>query len=167
MLEVIEKFLKDSPEDKKLLELQFFYCRKEGFNEKAADAALKNIGLGAGKKEMFHFLFEFFSSASDYEKILSIMKQALKQFPGEIGFMEYSAAALLQLNRYDDAIKILDKIVELNPGDTNSLFNMAILFEKVGRTEDARKIYGRILSVDPENRTAEEAYLRLSIELIE
>ena len=167
LLGVIERLLKDSPEDKNLLELRFFICRKEGLNSEAVDTALKIIETGAGKKEMFHFLFEFFNSVPDYQKISSLMEQAVVQFPDEISFREYLVSALVQLSRYDDAIKVFEEIIDLSPENINRLLNLAMLLEKTGRIEDSKKIYARILSVDPENRIAEEAYLRLSIELIQ
>lgn len=77
----------------------------------------------------------------------------------------WSAYALDELGRYDEAIADLDRAIELSPDFYNALLNRGLARRKNGQLEAAIADYGRAIEIDPDRETAYNnrgsVYLRL------
>ena len=60
--------------------------------------------------EDFEALIDFYQSSRDYTKALSVVNQALAQYPFSSALLIDKAQILAEVKRFDEAIRILDKV---------------------------------------------------------
>ncbi len=60
----------------------------------------------------------------------------------------------------------MEKALKLRPNDTDLLRQLAKVKEEAGELDQALQLYKKILDISPEDEEAENAYLRLRLELL-
>ncbi|MBW2110560.1 MAG: tetratricopeptide repeat protein [Deltaproteobacteria bacterium] len=111
-------------------------------------------------------VFEGLRARGAYEKILSIMKRAVKAYPKDVVFREYLVLACLRTGREEQAAQQMEEILKARPTDVDLLLQLARLREKNNHVQKAAKAYRRILEISPDHEEASEAYLRLQEEIL-
>ena len=96
-----------------------------------------------------------------------IMKSGLENNPGESEIIKYLIIASLNTGKEKEAVSLIEEYLKTKPDDVPALLQLAGLYEKLGRTNDALNIYKKVLAIAPENEKAQEAYLRLRLEVLE
>ncbi|MBW1782813.1 MAG: hypothetical protein JRL30_18990, partial [Deltaproteobacteria bacterium] len=108
-------------------------------------------------------IFESLRAKGAYEKIVRIMKKAVKAYPRTATFREYLVLACLKTGKDAQAMEQMEEILKMRPNDLNLWLDLATLREKNSDIPGAVKAYKRVLEISPEHTDASEAYLRLRL----
>ena len=160
----MQKGLQANPKEIDLREYLVSAFLKTGRDDRAVGQM--EVILKARPKEIDPLLLNMFESLrakGAYDKILRIMKKAVKAYPRKIIFREYLVLACLKTGKEDQAASQMEEILKARPKDLDLLLQLARLREKNGDIEGAAKAYKRIIDISPDHDEASEAYLRLRL----
>ncbi|MCO5247840.1 MAG: tetratricopeptide repeat protein [Chitinophagales bacterium] len=90
--------------------------------------------------EDFEALINFYQSARDYTTALSVVNQALNQYPFSTSLMINKAMVLADVKRFAEAIRLLDKILLIDSNDIEIYIAKADILSFQGKYMSAVKI---------------------------
>jgi len=164
MIPIMQKGLEANPKEIDLREYLASAFLKTGRYDRAVGQM--EVILKARPKEIDPLLLDMFETLrakGAYDKILRIMKKAVKAYPRKIIFREFLVLACLKTGKEDQAASQMEEILKARPKDLDLLLQLARLREKNGDIEGAAKAYKRIIDISPDHDEASEAYLRLRL----
>ncbi len=165
-LSVAEDLLEKKPGDEELLRFLFDGYRSLGDNDSAFRTAETLASLGLAGDSAYDFLFDRLSGEKDYERIISIMGEAVQNDPDRPRLREYLVVAYLGTGEEEKAAAQLEAIAGLRPDDMGVLLNLAKLHEKLGNYAESSDAYAEVFSLDPDNEEAAEGYLRTRLKRV-
>lgn len=114
----------------------------------------------------YHDIFEILNRNNRYKDIIEVMEYGVKQNPKASDLREYLVFAYLKTGKDGAAVEQIQEILKTRPEDVSMLMQLARLYEKLGKPKEALATYRRIVEISPDNEEAEEAYLRLRLEVL-
>ena len=84
----------------------------------------------------------------NYEKAVSLLREASSQQPEHGGTLRYLGQALFRMKEYKNALATLRRAVDQEPGDKESQFALAQCYYELGQQEQALRIFSH-LRADP------------------
>ncbi|MFP4363269.1 MAG: CDC27 family protein [Spirochaetia bacterium] len=87
-------------------------------------------------------------SRKNFEKAVSLLKQAVNAQPEHVQSLRYFGHSLHKIKHYKEALGILKKVTDQEPDDKESIFAMAECYYELGMSEQAVKIFTH-LRADP------------------
>ena len=90
----------------------------------------------------------------DYEKAISLWKNALQLDPSFVGVNYRLALALMGLGRQEEAITALQREIALAPGNGTSHFLLGQQYLQLGKLNKAKACYERAVRAEPELTSA-------------
>ena len=164
IIPIMEKGLEANPKEVALREYLVSAYLKAGRDNHAVSQMEEILNVKPTEIDpLLMDMFESLRAKGAYEKILQIMKKAVKAYPKKIIFREYLVLAYLKTGKENKAVSQMKKILKVRPRDLDLLLQLARLMEKKGDIAGAAKVYKRIIDISPENSEASEAYLRLRL----
>lgn len=164
--EYFKRYLKWVPDDIDSREFLFDIYIKQKNEKLAYEQALKILNSRPNKTEYYLFIFEYLDGNEDYKTMRNIMKTGLRNRPNDNEIKKYLIVACLKTGNEKEALSLINELLKTKPNDVSILMQLARLYEKLGRPNDALEIYEKVISLSPENEEAQEAYLRLRIEVL-
>ena len=161
------QYLKAYPNDVDSREFLFDIYRKEKNDKSAYQQAYKILTKNPEKKQYYGFVFDYLNRIKDYKTMSKIMETGLKMNPGNNDIIKYLIIARLNTGNEKEAVSLIEGILKTKPNDVPTLMQLAELYEKLGRLNDALRIYKKVIGLSPENEQAQDAYLRLRLEVLE
>lgn len=91
------------------------------------------------------------------DQALGILEKAIKEYPGNITYLNDAAAIYNSKGNTQKSTEYLDSAIKLDPTDPSLYFNLAILMEREGRNTDAFQTLKFSLKLDPHFQEAKDA----------
>ncbi len=158
-----EKLAKLDPKDAKVQTYLLDIYRKQK-NEKAELETLKTLArLEPGNNSYQEAIFAHYDEKKDYKSIRSHFLAVSQQNPNSVQVRNYLLYAALKLGDKNAAVKDLEALARLQPKEKKHLRQAADLYESMGNFSEASKKYEQILKLDPNDKGAQDAYLRLQM----
>ncbi len=164
--EYFNSYLKLVPGDIDSREFLFNIYIKQKNEKQAYEQALKILYSRPNKTEYYGFIFEYLNKNKDYKTLKNLMETGLKNRPNDTEIKKYLIVACLKTGDEKAALSLTEDLLRTKPDDVQTLMQLAGIYEKLGRLNDALEIYKKVISLSPENEDAQEAYLRLRIEVL-
>ena len=165
-LKYFGKLVKLHPKDVELHLFLFDIYRRQKKDDLAFKEAEILIRLRPKEISAYHHIFEYLNRRAHYKMMIEVMKKGLKSHPKNTDLREYLILAYLKTGKEDLAIDQMEEILKLKPKDMTNLLRLARLSEKQGKKRVALGAYKKILDISPDHEEAEEAYLRLRLEVL-
>lgn len=165
-LPYLKKYSESSPKDKEVHVILYDIYRMLKDEENALKEAMVIIQFKPEQIDYYHVIFEILNKKDRYKDVIKVMEYGIKKNPGETSLREYLIFAYLKTGKDDLAVGQIQKILKSRPNDVPMLTKLATLYEKLGRLKEALATYKKILDISPDNEDAEEAYLRLRLEVL-
>lgn len=150
-LEMIEKNLKDRPNDPEMLnKLGCVYIKIEKYNE-AVEICEKVISL---KPEMFGAWFNLgnaYRHLKRYNEAIVTYRKAAELNPKKSYAWLNIGNTLIALNRYDEAVDAYKKAVEIKPTNYEAWDNLGIAFDNLKRYSEAIEAYRKAIEIKPDH----------------
>jgi tetratricopeptide (TPR) repeat protein len=99
--------------------------------------------------------------------MIPIMQKGVAKNPDKRELREYLTLAFLKTGQEDQAVEQLKELLKLRSKDINLWLQLAKLQEKQEKFRESLDSYQKILDIDPDNAEAEEAYLRLKLQMLQ
>ena len=165
-LPYLKKYLETSPKDPEARALLFDIYKRQKKDDLALKEALALIELKPDETVYYHQAFEILNDRGRYEDIIQLMKKGVQSHSNDIDMRKYLIFAYLKTGKDDLAIEQIEEVIKLNPDNIPMLLQLARLDEKQGRLREALSAYKKILDISPGHEEAEEAYIRLRLEVL-
>ncbi|MEE4353486.1 MAG: tetratricopeptide repeat protein [Desulfatiglans sp.] len=159
-------YLKGHPKDTIAHKAVFEIYKRLKQDGKAFEKARILVTLTPKDMDLYDYMFEYLKSRNNYEVMGRVMEGGLKANPKQARLREYLVLAYLKTNKTESAIKQIEEVLKARPKDLELLHHLAKLLEKQGRPSEALKTYRRMLDLSPDHEEAQEAYLRLRLEVV-
>lgn len=162
----LESLIKIDPKDIQAREALFdiYQMGKKGYL--AFNQAVELIKLAPRKTSSYDYIFKYLLEQSEFEKLAKYMLNGVKVNPKNFELRQYLILAYLNLKKNDLAVKAMGEALKLRPNDTNLLLQLAKVKEETGDLDQALQLYQKILDISPSDETAQNAYLRLRLKLL-
>ncbi|OIN98879.1 MAG: hypothetical protein AUJ49_12300 [Desulfovibrionaceae bacterium CG1_02_65_16] len=149
---VLEKALKDRPDDEDLL-YQYGALVDRAGDRKAAIAIMKRIvAKNPDHADALNYIgYSLVEEGRDFEHALSLIKKADKLKPGNGYIVDSLAWANFRMGRLEEAWKQIQRAVELSKDDPTMWEHYGDIAAKLGRADKARKGYRNALKYKHEN----------------
>ena len=165
-LSYFKKYITSYPKDIEARSFLFDIYRKQKEDDLAFEEAKAIIKLRPQESSYYHYIFEYLNNIGNYKDMVSVMEDGLKTHPKDGDLRRYLILAYLQTGKDDLASEQMKEILKSNPDDITILLQLARLQEKQKRYKEALETYKRIIDVSPGHEEAEDAYLRLRLEVL-
>lgn len=165
-LKYFQRLVTQHPRDVELRSFLFDIYRSQKKDDLAFQEAQTLTTLRPKEIGPYNYMFEYLNRRGSYKKMIEIMKNALKSNPKNTDLREYLTLAYLKTGKEDLALNNMEEVLKLKPKDILTLLRLARLSEKRGKIEKALKAYKKILDISPSHEEAQEAYLRLRLEVL-
>ncbi len=165
-IDYLERLVKIDPKDIEAREALFDIYRGQGKNDRAFNQAVELIELAPRRMSGYHYVFKYLMDRSEFERLAGYMLKGVRANPENFELRQYLIVAYLNLKRNELAVKEMNEALKLRPDDTDLLRQLAQVKEEEGDLDEALGLYKRILDISPGDEKAENAYLRLRIELL-
>lgn len=100
-------------------------------------------------------------NAGRYEEVLRIYDEILKKRPDHAGFWMKRAAALVCLERDQEAIESFDRSIAIHPLDPAVWIGRSVLLHEMGRGEEAVASLAKAEEIDPDHPSLRNAWERV------
>jgi tetratricopeptide (TPR) repeat protein len=160
-------FLKKHPQDAEAHNLLFEIYKKQKQDEAALKEALTLADLRPADLTFYHYIFDLLSRQGHYTEMIPIMQKGVAKNPDKRELREYLTLAFLKTGQEDQAVEQLKELLKLRSKDINLWLQLAKLQEKQEKFRESLDSYQKILDIDPDNAEAEEAYLRLKLQMLQ
>lgn len=90
----------------------------------------------------------------DYEAALQTLRAIPEDIPEDWRALYYQGAALVQLQKYDEAVVVLEEAWRLNQTEEDIPFALAVAYFKLGNLQLAKGYFHAVLQLNPENADA-------------
>ena len=87
------------------------------------------------------------TNAGNYARAVSLLRQALREDPDNVRYMQQLALALAEMGDHEEAIALLDNDIRIQPDETSNHFNRARFKQILGRYDEAIEDYTIELSL--------------------
>ena len=141
----LEKGLKLSPDDKKIINMLSFV------NQKMVTRIL-NISYEKFEKK-------------DYVSAFSILDDGIKKFPNSSQMYYYRALIYDAMNRNAAQILDLQKAIDLDPSFYMAYYQLGLAYEKINDGRDALVAYEKFLSIEPDEKDLVELVQKKVLDL--
>ena len=161
-----KKYLKSHPKDITAHKAVFEIYKRQNQDDNAFKEAQSLVKLTPKEMDLYDYMFRYLNGRKNYEEMGRVMESGLKVNPKQTKLSKYLILAYLKTGKERPAIKQIEEVLKVRPKDMDLLHHLAKLLEKQGRPLEALKTYKRILDISPDHEEAEEAYLRLRLEIV-
>ncbi|MDB9823287.1 tetratricopeptide repeat protein [Deltaproteobacteria bacterium] len=162
----LEKYIKFFQKDHDARVFLFDIYSSQKKEDLAFNEAMAIIRLRPQEIDFYHYLFEYLNKREKYGDMIKVMEDGLKANNLELDLMKYLIVAYLKTGKDDLAVKQIEEILKVNPMDLAMLLQLAKLQEKRGNVKEALDAYKKVMDISPGHEEAEDAYLRLRIEVL-
>jgi len=162
----LARLAKIDPQDIQAREALFDIYEREKRGSLAFNQAVELINLAPKKIPNYRYIFEYLVDRSEFEQLAKYMLKGVKANPEDFELRQYLILAYLSLRESELAAKEMEEALKLRPNDIDLLRQLAKIKEETGDLEQALQLYKKILDISPEDEMAENAYLRLRLELL-
>ena len=162
----LKTLLKKNPQDPEALHLLFEIYKKQKQDEPALNEALILAELKPADPTYYRYIFEYLNRRDRHKEMIPILQKGLIKNPDRKELREYLILAFLKTGQEDQAMEQLKELLKSRPKDINLWLQLAKLQEKQEQLKEALESYQKILDLDPDHAEAEEAYLRLKLEVL-
>ena len=161
-----QRYAKSHPKDAEVRSFLFDIYRRQKQDTLAFKEAQILLKLKPDDVGLYGYLFDYLNSRGDYKAMINTMKSGLKAHPQNTELQEYLILAYLKTGQEDLAAEQMKAVLETRPDDLTLLLQLAKLDEKRGKLKEALAAYRKIIKLSPGHKEAEEAYLRLRLEVL-
>jgi len=165
-LHYFEKLVTIDPKDVQAREALFDIYQRQKRNDLAFNQAIQVIKFFPKKISYYSYIFEHLTALDEFEQLAYYMIQGVKENPKNFELRQYLILVYLKLKKNELAVKEIKEALKLRPNNTNLLNQLAKIHEGTGNLDQALQVYKKILDISPDDEKAEEAYLRLRLELL-
>ena len=99
------------------------------------------------KKKFEEAMADF--ASQNYAKSIEHLSQAIKVDPGFSLALKSRGAALLRLDKFQDAISDFTKVIEMDPENARAFHLRGLAFEKFGGNDKALDDFNRAIALNP------------------
>lgn len=158
--------LKKQSEDPEAHNLLFEIYKKQKQDEPALKEASILAELKPADPTYYRYIFEYLNRNDRDKEMIPILQKGLIKNPDKKELREYLILTYLKTGQEDQAMEQLKALLKSRPQDISLWLQLAKLQEKQEKLKEALESYQKILDLDPDHAEAEEAYLRLKLELL-
>jgi len=162
----LEKIVRENPLDLRAYDQLTEIHLKKGDFKKALANARQALLIDSGRPERYQRAVELLIETRDPANALGILDEARQKFPGAGIFSYYTAIALAQSKRNEEAVQMFERAsMEAGVGGgadfLNGLFyfSYGVAAEQAGRTVKATELFKRSIELDPANSARAYNYL--------
>jgi tetratricopeptide (TPR) repeat protein len=165
-LHCFEKLVTIDPKDAQAREALFDIYQRQKRNDLAFNQAIRLIEFFPKKISYYSYIFDHLTALDEFEQLAHYMIMGVKENPKSFELRQYLILVYLKLKKNELAVKEIKEALKLKPNNTNLLHQLAKIHEGTGNLDQALQVYKNILDISPDDEKAEEAYLRLRLELL-
>jgi len=162
----LEALVKIDPKDTQAREALFDIYQRQKRDSPAFNQAVELVKLAPRKISNYSYIFRYLMDRSEFEQLAQYMLKGVQANPEDFKLRQYLILAYLNLKNNELAVKEMKEALKLRPNDTDLLHQLAKVREEEGNLDQALQLYKKILEITPEDEKAENAYLRLRLELL-
>ena len=165
-LHYLEPLVTIDPKDIQARQALLDIYQRQGRNELAFKQAVELTKLTPRDVANYDYIFKYLMDQSEYGQLAEYMRKGVEADPKNFQLRQYLILAYLNLKRDELAVKEMNAALELRPNDTGLLRQLAQVREEQGDLAQALELYKKIMDISPGDEQAENAYLRLRLELL-
>jgi tetratricopeptide (TPR) repeat protein len=165
-LHCFERLVTIDPKDTQAREALFEIYQRQKRNDLAFNQAIQLIKFFPKKIIYYSYIFDHLTALDEFEQLAHYMIQGVAENPKNFELRQYLILVYLKLKKNELAVKEIKEALKLRPKNTNLLHQLAKIHEGTGNLDQALEAYKKILEISPDDEKAEEAYLRLRLELL-
>jgi len=165
-LHYFERLVTIDPKDTQAREALFDIYQRQKRNDLAFNQAIQLIKFFPKKIAYYSYIFNHLTALDELEQLAHYMIKGVKENPKNFELRQYLILVYLKLKKNELAVKEMKEALKLKPNNTNLLHQLAKINEGTGNLDQALQVYKKILDISPDDEKAEEAYLRLRLELL-
>ncbi len=165
-LQYLESLVTIDPKDIQARQALFDAYQRQGRNDLAFKQAVELTKLTPRDITNYDYIFKYLMDQSEYGQLAEYMRKGVEADPKNFQLRQYLILAYLKLKRDELAVKEMNAALELRPNDTGLLRQLAQVREEQGDLAQALELYKKIMDISPGDEEAENAYLRLRLELL-
>ncbi|RPI78877.1 MAG: tetratricopeptide repeat protein [Desulfobacteraceae bacterium] len=162
----LKTLLKNNPQDPEAHNLLFEIHKKQKQDDAALKEALFLAELRPAEPSYYRYIFEYLNRNNRHKEMIPIFQKGLIKNPGQKELREYLVLAFLKTGQEIPAMEQIKELIKSQPRNINLWLQLAKLQEKQELLKEALESYQKILDLNPDHTEAEEAYLRLKLELL-
>lgn len=166
-LPILTEYVKGHPKDAETHRILLDIYRKLKSPDKAYQEALLLTKLGSKDLDTWMYVVNHLNSQGNYKEMIPVLTDGLKIHPEATSLRDYLIVAYLKTGMEKKAMAQMEEALKKRPKDMDLLLNLARLKEKYGDYSGALKAYKRVLDLSPNNESAQNAYLRLRLKVME
>ena len=131
-------------------------------NVQAMERTLLSLARASpGNMEYYGALFSLYDRAGNYSAIVSFFDKVTERYPNSVSLRKYVLYGALKKGDDKKAIEELEHLARIQPQEKKYLRQAARLYEDRKNYEQALKKLDQLLKIDPDDKEAEDDYLRL------
>ncbi len=165
-LQYLEPLVTIDPKDIQARQALLDIYQRQGRSELAFKQAAELTKLTPRDATNYDYIFKYLTDQSEYGQLAEYMRKGVEADPKNFQLRQYLILTYLNLKRNDLAAKEMSAALELRPNDTGLLRQLAQVREEQGDLAQALELYKKIIDISPGDEQAENAYLRLRLELL-
>ncbi|NVL93492.1 MAG: tetratricopeptide repeat protein [Desulfobacterales bacterium] len=165
-LHYLEPLVTIDPKDIQARQALLDIYQRQGRNDLAFNQAVELTRLTPRDVTNYDYIFKYLTDQSEYGQLAEYMRKGVEADPKNFQLRQYLILAYLNLKRNELAVKEMNAALELRPNDTGLLRQLAQVREEQGDLAQALELYKKIIDISPGDEEAENAYLRLRLELL-
>lgn len=126
--------------------------RNKDYDE--AEKILKTLSsdsIARKNPRVYDVYLGLYQKKGEPDRVLSILKEAIKLFPEVERFQTNLAIWYLRLGKYDESLNISEKVLQVNPKNSATLILLGKIYKKKGKIEDAISFYKKAQKIEPSN----------------
>jgi tetratricopeptide (TPR) repeat protein len=163
----LKTLFKKNPRDPEAHNLLFEIYKKQKQDEPALKEALTLAELKPTDPTYYRYVFEYLNRKDRHKEMIPVLQKGLIKNPDRKELREYLILAFLKTGQENQAMEQLKELLKYRPQDIHLWLQLAKLQEKQELLNEALESYQKILDLDPDHAEAEEAYLRLKLEILQ
>lgn len=121
----------------------------------------RSIAIDSSYEYAHYNLARAYLADSEPDRALAILERLTAEHPDDADAWHSSGAALLLLQRFDEAVDAFNKVLRLRRRDAESWYNLGLAHEMQGHLDTAERAYRQALHVEPDLVAAAAALARV------
>ncbi len=121
----------------------------------------KSIAIDSGYEYAHYNLARAYLANDEPDRALAILQRQTAEYPDDADAWNSSGAALLLLQRFEEAVDAFTHVLRLRARDAGSWYNLGLAHEMQGNLDKAERAYRQALHVKPDLVEAAAALARV------
>jgi superkiller protein 3 len=148
-LEIVDKYLKNNPEDIYYMNTKALLLNRLGKYNEAIELYDKVLKTAPTYIDPLNNKAIALANLGRYQEAIELFDKAIAKDPNNVDALNNKGAALDSLGRYQEAIEYYDKVLAIDPNDTYALNNKGAALDSLGRYQEAIEYYDKALGTKP------------------